>query len=124
MVRADQQVLSPMALEHRLENRRTFTVRLELANEQDEYAPEERARLEAAIEEAEEDIERGDYVDALEFANQLLAKRFADEFRKTLALLEHSPHAGALWPTTKRPTLRRILMPETHNHLYYRVDDA
>jgi len=29
------------------------------------------------IEEAEEDIERGDYVDNMDFANQLLAKREA-----------------------------------------------
>ncbi|RLB53077.1 MAG: hypothetical protein DRJ42_12960 [Deltaproteobacteria bacterium] len=36
-----------------------------------------RARLIQAIEEAEEDIERGDYVDALEFADELLAKREA-----------------------------------------------
>ena len=42
-----------------------------------EFEPEERARLIQAIEEAEADIERGDYVDGIEFANQLLAKREA-----------------------------------------------
>ncbi len=42
-----------------------------------EFEPEERARLLQAIEEAEEDIERGDYVDGMDFANQLLAKREA-----------------------------------------------
>jgi hypothetical protein len=42
-----------------------------------ELDPEERARLLQMIEESEEDIERGDYVDGTEFANQLLAKREA-----------------------------------------------
>ena len=42
-----------------------------------EFEPEERARLIQAIEQAEEDIERGDYVDGMEFANQLLVKREA-----------------------------------------------
>lgn len=43
----------------------------------DELDPEERSRLIEAIEEGAEDIERGDYVDGLEFANQLLARREA-----------------------------------------------
>ena len=43
----------------------------------DELEPEERARLIQAIEEAEEDIERGDYVDGFEFIAQLRAKREA-----------------------------------------------
>jgi hypothetical protein len=43
----------------------------------DELAPEERARLLQAIEEGAEDIERGDYVDGMDFANQLLARREA-----------------------------------------------
>jgi hypothetical protein len=42
-----------------------------------DFDPEERARLLQAIEESEEDIARGDYVDGMEFANQLLAKREA-----------------------------------------------
>jgi hypothetical protein len=42
-----------------------------------EFEPEERARLIEAIEEAEADIARGDYVDGIEFANQLLSKREA-----------------------------------------------
>ena len=37
----------------------------------------ERARLIRAIEEGAEDIERGDYVDGMESANQLLAQREA-----------------------------------------------
>ena len=42
-----------------------------------ELEPEERARLLQTIEESVEDIERGDCVDGIEFANQLLAKREA-----------------------------------------------
>ncbi len=43
----------------------------------DEFDPEERARLVQAIEDSEEDIANGDHVDGMEFANQLLAKREA-----------------------------------------------
>jgi hypothetical protein len=43
----------------------------------DEFDPEERARLIQAIEDGEEDIANGDYVDGMGFANQLLAKREA-----------------------------------------------
>jgi hypothetical protein len=42
-----------------------------------EFEPEERARLLQAIEDGVEDIEKGDYVDGIEFANELLAKREA-----------------------------------------------
>ncbi len=50
---------------------------VELTIVDDEFEPEERARLIAAIEQSEEDIANGDYVDGMEFANQLLAKREA-----------------------------------------------
>lgn len=43
----------------------------------EEFHPEERARLLQAIEDGVEDIEKGDYVDGMEFANELLAKREA-----------------------------------------------
>ena len=42
-----------------------------------EFEPEERARLLQAIEDGVEDIEKGDYVDGMQFANELLAKREA-----------------------------------------------
>ena len=51
------------------------------------------------------------------------SKRFTDELQATLELLQGSPYAGAPWPTKKRPTLRRILMPDTQNYLYYRIDE-
>lgn len=50
---------------------------VELMLVDDEFDPEERARLLQAIEEGAEDIERGDYVDGMDFANQLLARREA-----------------------------------------------
>ncbi len=34
------------------------------------------------------------------------------------------PGAGVSWPTERRPTLRRVLMPNTGNHVYYQVDEA
>ncbi len=43
----------------------------------DELDPEERARLLEAIEEGEEDIERGDHVEGAELVAQLRAKREA-----------------------------------------------
>jgi hypothetical protein len=48
-----------------------------LAVDDDDFEPEERARLLQAIEDGAESIERGDFVDGVEFANQLLAKREA-----------------------------------------------
>ncbi|MBW7947588.1 MAG: hypothetical protein H3C60_14445 [Sphingomonadaceae bacterium] len=50
---------------------------VELLLVDDDFDHEERARLVQAIEEGAEDIERGDYVDGIEFANQLLARREA-----------------------------------------------
>jgi hypothetical protein len=50
---------------------------VELVVAEDEFEPEEKARLLQAIEDGIEDIERGDYVDGMEFANELLARREA-----------------------------------------------
>jgi hypothetical protein len=50
---------------------------VELMHVDDEFDAEERVRLLQAIEEGAADIERGDYVDGMEFANQLLARREA-----------------------------------------------
>jgi hypothetical protein len=44
---------------------------------EDEFEPEEKARLLAAIEESEEAIERGDHVDGFEFIAQLTAEHEA-----------------------------------------------
>ena len=47
---------------------------------------------------------------------------FAREFRDTLEQIRTMPGSGTAWPTERRPTLRRILMPRTQNHIYFRVD--
>jgi hypothetical protein len=47
------------------------------AVDDDDLEPEERARLLQAIEDGVESIERGDFVDGLEFADELLARREA-----------------------------------------------
>lgn len=44
---------------------------------EDEFEAEEKARLLQAIEEGIEDYEKGDTVDAMEFANELLRRREA-----------------------------------------------
>jgi hypothetical protein len=48
---------------------------VELVIVDDEFEPQERARLLQTIEDGEKDIEKGDYVDGIEFANELLARR-------------------------------------------------
>lgn len=49
---------------------------------------------------------------------------FARELRDTLELVRTTPGAGIGWPTARRPTLRRILMVRTQNHLFFMVDDS
>ncbi len=48
-----------------------------VAVDDDDFSPEERARLLRAIEEGAEAIERGQVVDGIAFANELLARREA-----------------------------------------------
>jgi plasmid stabilization system protein ParE len=47
---------------------------------------------------------------------------FAREFRDTLEQIRTMPSSGTAWPTERRPSVRRILMPRTENHIYFRVD--
>jgi len=49
---------------------------------------------------------------------------FIDEIDRTFRLLCETPGAGVRWPTARRPNLRRVLMPNTGNHVYFRVDEA
>ncbi len=49
---------------------------------------------------------------------------FADELERTFRLLCEVPGAGVPWPTARRPKLRRVLMPNTGNHIYLQVDEA
>jgi len=48
---------------------------------------------------------------------------FADELEATLKQVCEMPGAGVAWPTPRRSSLRRILMPRTRNHVYFRVDE-
>jgi len=52
------------------------------------------------------------------------ATLFADELERTFRLLVETPGAGVSWPTPRRPRLRRALMPQTANHVYFQVDEA
>lgn len=49
---------------------------------------------------------------------------FTDELEETFVLICSMPGAGVPWPTARRPDVRRILMPKTQNHVYFRVDKA
>jgi plasmid stabilization system protein ParE len=49
---------------------------------------------------------------------------FLDELDRTFRLLCATPGAGVRWPTARRPKLRRLLMPNTGNHVYFEVDEA
>lgn len=50
---------------------------VELMRVDDDFDPEERARLLQAIEKGAEDFERGDHMDGFEFVTQLRARREA-----------------------------------------------
>jgi len=47
---------------------------------------------------------------------------FEEELVRTLRLISEQPEAGVRWPTAKNPRLRRVLMTETHHHVYFQVD--
>jgi plasmid stabilization system protein ParE len=47
---------------------------------------------------------------------------FTDELEQTFERIREMPGAGVPCPTPRRPELRRILMPKTQNHVYFRVD--
>lgn len=49
---------------------------------------------------------------------------FLDELEETFLSICKVPSAGVRWPTPRRPSLRRILMRRTNNHVYFVIDDA
>ena len=49
---------------------------------------------------------------------------FTDELEEIFKTICERPHAGIGWPTPRRPALRRILMPKTRHHVYFRVDES
>lgn len=49
---------------------------------------------------------------------------FAEELRDAKALLATDPHAGKEYENEEVPNVRRLLMPKSRNHIYYKVDHA
>lgn len=47
---------------------------------------------------------------------------FVDELDAALRQLLSMPSSGVLYPTTKRPRLRRILLPKTEYHVYFALE--
>jgi plasmid stabilization system protein ParE len=48
---------------------------------------------------------------------------FLDELEGTFGYITEVRDAGVRWPTPRRPTLRRILLPRTQNHVYFLIDE-
>ncbi len=48
---------------------------------------------------------------------------FTDELESTFRHITEVRDAGVRWPTRRRPTLRRILMPRSNNHVYFLIDE-
>ncbi len=48
---------------------------------------------------------------------------FTDELAEVFLQITERRGVGVGWPTRRRPDLRRILMPKTGNHVYFRVDE-
>ena len=49
---------------------------------------------------------------------------FAAEFLAAVERLESGTTLGSPFPTTKRPALRRLLMPKSKCHVYFEIDNA
>jgi plasmid stabilization system protein ParE len=47
---------------------------------------------------------------------------FTDELEHVFRVICERSDAGVSWPTSRRPKLRRILMPRTENHVYFQID--
>jgi ParE toxin of type II toxin-antitoxin system, parDE len=47
---------------------------------------------------------------------------FDDEFEHALELLLVSPSSGVPYPTRRRPTLRRLLLPKSGYHVYFSLE--
>ncbi len=47
---------------------------------------------------------------------------FEHEFEEALRRLESMPRSGLLYPTARRPTLRRLLLPKTEYHVYFALE--
>jgi plasmid stabilization system protein ParE len=69
-------------------------------------------------------LQQVEHKDAWWAKNRLAAPElFARELRDTLEHIRTQPGSGVGWPTARRPTLRRILMPRTQNHIFFLVNE-
>ena len=48
---------------------------------------------------------------------------FAQELHAKLMELAEIPQLGSLWPTDKRPHLKRLLLEKTQYHVYFEVNE-
>jgi plasmid stabilization system protein ParE len=48
---------------------------------------------------------------------------FTEELESTLGLICEMPGVGVRWPSARRPGIRRVLMPKTEHHVYFRMDE-
>lgn len=49
---------------------------------------------------------------------------FATEFLEAVERLETTPGAGQPFPTSRRPSLKRLLLPKSRCHLYFELDEG
>jgi len=49
---------------------------------------------------------------------------FAREFLEAVERLETTQGVGQAFPTARRPSLRRVLLPKSRCHIYFEIDDA
>ena len=52
------------------------------------------------------------------------AALFATEFFEAVDRLETTRGAGQPFPTSRRPSLRRLLLPKSRCHVYFEIDEA
>jgi plasmid stabilization system protein ParE len=49
---------------------------------------------------------------------------FAREFLEAVERLETTVGVGASFPTTRHPSLRRLLLPKSRCHVYFEIDET
>jgi hypothetical protein len=49
---------------------------------------------------------------------------FAREFLEAIERLEMTRGVGQAFPTTRRPSLKRVLLPKSRCHIYFEIDDV
>jgi hypothetical protein len=49
---------------------------------------------------------------------------FAREFLEAIEQLETTQGVGQSFPMSRRPSLKRVLLPKSRCHIYFEIDDA